>query len=277
MVNYKEIAIFYTTAFFVLLAILSALSFCFLIPFVIDPAWSTLSQNFIETNCTTISGTFLLGRHNCSWTSCSEGCTKEIFNCWQIEVEYSPVNNETVLTENSNSSSGLENKRLGRLYPNVKGCGYPPRVDCSRFVDLYGTVGSVFPCYYSSLQPNLVITYLDFDEIYIHLLYSTVIPIPAFLISIFYIVFAYLYFYAEEPVQCSSTNKKSSNDITNADSSSEDMTDSRTPESIRKSPIIDNVKYAIYKGKNVEKQNEDRKIYRQQNFTLVNESINFDE
>ena len=39
------------------------------------------------------------------------------------------------------------------------------RVDCSRFVDLYGTVGSVFPCYYSSLQPNLVITYLDFDEV----------------------------------------------------------------------------------------------------------------
>ena len=24
------------------------------------------------------------GKLNCSWSSCREGCTKEIFKCWQV-------------------------------------------------------------------------------------------------------------------------------------------------------------------------------------------------
>ena len=27
-----------------------------------------------------------LGKHNCTWSSCSEGCTKEIFTCWQVSL-----------------------------------------------------------------------------------------------------------------------------------------------------------------------------------------------
>jgi hypothetical protein len=41
------------------------------------------------------------------------------------------------------------------------------RVECSNFVSDYGSIGSVFPCYYSSIQPSLVITYLDFNEVII--------------------------------------------------------------------------------------------------------------
>ena len=26
----------------------------------------------------------ITGKQNCSWSSCREGCTKEIFNCWQV-------------------------------------------------------------------------------------------------------------------------------------------------------------------------------------------------
>ena len=26
----------------------------------------------------------IAGKQNCSWSSCREGCTKEIFNCWQV-------------------------------------------------------------------------------------------------------------------------------------------------------------------------------------------------
>jgi hypothetical protein len=34
--------------------------------------------NKYNTHCS------LVGKHNCTWSSCSEGCTKEIFTCWQV-------------------------------------------------------------------------------------------------------------------------------------------------------------------------------------------------
>ena len=48
--------IFYITAFFVLLAIFSISAMIFLIPFFIDPAWSTLQADFDEagTECKTV-------------------------------------------------------------------------------------------------------------------------------------------------------------------------------------------------------------------------------
>ena len=26
----------------------------------------------------------LLGKNNCIWSSCREGCTKEVYTCWQV-------------------------------------------------------------------------------------------------------------------------------------------------------------------------------------------------
>lgn len=41
-----------------------------------------------------------LGTSNCSWTSCREGCTKELFECTQIRVNYKlPVNASEELDE----------------------------------------------------------------------------------------------------------------------------------------------------------------------------------
>ena len=51
-----DLLIFYTTAFFVLLSIISVAAMIFLVPFFIDPAWSTIRANFKEngTLCQTV-------------------------------------------------------------------------------------------------------------------------------------------------------------------------------------------------------------------------------
>ncbi len=61
---FLDLLLFYTTAFFVLLAIFSAFALIFLVPFFIDPAWSTLSADFDPegTNCTTVLGVYREGR-----------------------------------------------------------------------------------------------------------------------------------------------------------------------------------------------------------------------
>jgi hypothetical protein len=46
------------------------------------------------------------GQAQAGWRSCQEGCTKEIFTCWQVEVAYAPVDGGQA--------------RTGKLYPNVK-------------------------------------------------------------------------------------------------------------------------------------------------------------
>ncbi len=53
------------------------------------------------------------GRSNCEWSSCEEGCTKTIFTCWQIEVDY-------VLPGVEVGPGSKPPKRRGRLFPNVK-------------------------------------------------------------------------------------------------------------------------------------------------------------
>ena len=54
----KDSLIFYSTAFSVLLSILSITAMMFLVPFFIDPAWSTLQADFDVngTNCYTTTG-----------------------------------------------------------------------------------------------------------------------------------------------------------------------------------------------------------------------------
>lgn len=59
------------------------------------------------------------GTSNCSWTSCREGCTKELYDCTQIRVNYKLPDNTS---EGSNGEGGAvgdveddeENKRMPR-------------------------------------------------------------------------------------------------------------------------------------------------------------------
>lgn len=256
----KEKALFYLTAFFVLLGTFSLFAFLFLVPFVIEPAFTTIFMQFntVPASCVTVEVESFKGVSNCSWTSCREGCTKEMYECTQIRVNYkvSKSGNETIVLEGSpealealeyqsvrleralreydyidaagpggDESAMLEggadqtvgdlysdmdaiSQTMGnesewffsgaRLYPNVKGCGYPPMLNCTIWSKKYKDIGSNFSCYYSMVDPSLVISDLDLWQNTLNLVYAMAIPIPSFIISVIYLTFAYFLIYNED-------------------------------------------------------------------------------
>ena len=114
------------------------------------PITTLLRSIYFHLTLDTLSGEWMEGKNKCDWSSCREGCTKEIFNCWKIRVKY--VINDTEVSE-------------GRLLPNVYGCGYPPRIVCAEFAGKFGEVDTEFSCFYSQVDPERVITHLDYDEV----------------------------------------------------------------------------------------------------------------
>nr|KAF7427579.1 hypothetical protein H0235_007273 [Vespula pensylvanica] len=210
---------------------------------------SLLARIKESTAITTIVETFYNDRikpqrtSNCSWTSCREGCTKELYDCTQIRVNYKlPINtsseDEAGPVEGGRAVGGVEDDEesmrlkkpryeralrdydyiedlddedfaedddaglpkpfptalyltslssrvrslLGdnetkfaglmgndsewyftgaKLFPNVKGCGYPPVLNCSIFYQQYANIGHNFSCYYSKVDPGIVISELD--------------------------------------------------------------------------------------------------------------------
>ncbi|XP_015594494.1 protein tipE isoform X2 [Cephus cinctus] len=213
--------LFYTTAFFILLGTFSLFAFLFLVPFVIDPAFTTIFMQFDTrpAECVTIDVESRRGASNCSWTSCREGCTKELYDCTQIRVNYKlPVNTseaeEDGTGEEGRAGGGVEGDEdaksryeralreydyaediddvfdedgdsglpkpfptglMGndsewyftgaKLFPNVKGCGYPPMLNCSNFYRQYANIGQNFSCYYSKVDPGIVISDLDMWQV----------------------------------------------------------------------------------------------------------------
>lgn len=254
----KQKALFYTTAFFVLLATFSLFSFLFLVPFVIEPAFQTIFMEFDENRaqCFTEEAIIRAGTKNCTWTSCREGCTRDVYQCTQIYVNYkiypngtNPYN-ETImipttpvikvvkveddddrrrrrdtLSKDYDYQSGNENEnnlgdvsvdytneaseglmpntseyfyRRARLFPNVKGCGYPPFLNCTVWNRFYQQEGANFTCYYSRVDPRLVVSHLDMSKNTLHLILAMAIPIPSFIISVIYLTFAYFKIYNED-------------------------------------------------------------------------------
>lgn len=279
----KQKLLFYTTAFFILLGTFSLFAFLFLVPFVIDPAFTTIFMQFDENPafCLTVESLHLHGAKNCSWASCREGCTKDIYQCTQIRVNYKlnywDVVKEMNMTQSSTPSppqalairsmldpfgetsdgktpDGIndhakhdrnvraireydyadtpdifsdknpftnENEPFmevsdlaemtglmgndsewyftgARLFPNVKGCGYPPMLNCTIWTKKYVKEGSNFSCYYSKVDPGLVISDLDMWQNTLNLVYAMAIPIPSFIISVIYLTFAYFVIYNED-------------------------------------------------------------------------------
>ena len=322
----REKLLFYTTAFFILLGTFSLFAFLFLVPFVIEPAFTTIFMEFEEVPalCETFSTVRRYGARNCSWSSCREGCTKEIYDCTQIMVNYRlnlynytdefnfteyhinlkeaekyvpPVKRtdryerairddyEYELGGNDPLISSLEGGGVGggggggggdgigsvssglpttdsdggiimehlnfgdedgsngyliedsaiepestfinadgndvfeeiselnrglinnsgmyffvgaHLYPNVKGCGYPPMLNCTIWLKRYMKIGVKFPCYYSKVDPSVVISHLDYWQNTLNLVYSMAIPIPSFIISVIYLTYAYFKIYNED-------------------------------------------------------------------------------
>ena len=66
---------------------LAIIIFVFAAIWYIDPALLTLVLRFRQAKCFTRNHDFLIGISNCSWTSCRLGCTREIYRCWQIQVQ----------------------------------------------------------------------------------------------------------------------------------------------------------------------------------------------
>lgn len=329
--TFREKALFYTTAFFILLATFSLFAFLFLVPFVIEPAFTTIFMQFDESPafCVTVDLTHLYGAKNCSWASCREGCTKDIYECQQIRVNYKTsaqlaaeaaaaeagsddasatstvaskatpatatknTGDSSVRNDNSKSSlkpnldslsgnsktnkpistmdrdsssslhgrskfdsalsrferavradydyidmlvddrtngfadhkNGLVSSIIGedntlmeypddmnelngngsewfftgaRLFPNVKGCGYPPILNCTIWTKKYWKLGTNFTCYYSRVDPGLVISDLDMWQNTLNLVYAMAIPIPSFIISVIYLAFAYFVIFNED-------------------------------------------------------------------------------
>lgn len=85
-----------------------------------------------------------------------------------------------------------------KLFPNVKGCGYPPMLNCSIFYQQYAIIGQNFSCYYSKVDPGIVISDLDMWQVYMNLVYAMAIPIPSFIISVIYLTIAYFKIYNED-------------------------------------------------------------------------------
>lgn len=211
----REKVLFYLTTFFILLGILSLFVFLFLVPFLIEPAITTIFMEFDETptTCVTAFSEEREGASNCSqpggWASCREGCTREIYQCAQIFVNY------TVYGDRAKDLNARHRRSLlvrgyqpiepepatwvysnARIFPNVKGCGYPPHLNCSVFQSRYFNVGSSYPCYYSRVEPWVVITELDLAKSTRQLIYSMVFPIPCFVVSVVYVALAYFCVYA---------------------------------------------------------------------------------
>ena len=53
---------------------------------MLDPAISTIMHEFTEEPvvCKVNNITIKKGRSNCNWSSCREGCTAQIYTCFQV-------------------------------------------------------------------------------------------------------------------------------------------------------------------------------------------------
>ncbi|CAB0010866.1 unnamed protein product [Nesidiocoris tenuis] len=186
---------FYTSLCCGTTAILSVFAFLFLIPFVVDPAISTILADYESqpVTCVAVEHVYAEGLSNCSWSSCREGCTNAPLRCHQIFVNY------TKLPFEEWQKGGVDLESLEwdvgetKFYINTEGCGYPPRVNCSEFAKKYGfsNLGKPFPCYYSKTYPDMVVARYSWDDNLKYLILSLVIPNVLFAVSIGILIYWY--------------------------------------------------------------------------------------
>lgn len=75
---------------------------------------------------------------------------------------------------------------------------YPPFLNCTIWNRFYQQENSNFSCFYSRIDPRLVVTHLDMWKNSLHLVLAMAIPIPSFIISVIYLTFAYFIIYNED-------------------------------------------------------------------------------
>jgi len=191
--SWRERISFYTTSTLAFFSVTAGASLLFLVPLYVDPAISTLVADFVEipTLCITTRREETAGLLNCSWSSCREGCTSDLYKCTHIYVQYLEVNLTTTLSAFSNGTASTNGTQLSTALPiitpaaaaaimynltelnrseeaillvNIKGCGYPPSVKCKNFTEFYGQEGTIFPCFYSKQNRTIVMTTYKRDD-----------------------------------------------------------------------------------------------------------------
>ncbi|KAH8384121.1 hypothetical protein KR009_012192 [Drosophila setifemur] len=166
--SWRERARFYGTSTLAFFSVTAGASLLFLVPLYVDPAISTLSHDFIAnpTLCTTTRREDLVGIFNCSWSSCREGCTSDLYRCIHIYVTF--IEQNITIPENMtdfrNYTADAEQSGEATLLVNIKGCGYPPTVTCKDFNGYYGVEGAIFPCFYSRKNKTVVLTSYNHDD-----------------------------------------------------------------------------------------------------------------
>ena len=98
---------FYATSVLALVATSGGAALLFLVPLYVDPAISTLAADFSPETvpCSTFRREDLVGLFNCTWSSCREGCTSDVYRCTHIYVTYKPWSNVKTKNEIRNDSS----------------------------------------------------------------------------------------------------------------------------------------------------------------------------
>ena len=80
------------------------------------------------------------------------------------------------------------------LLVNIKGCGYPPDVACATFFSKYETFldeAKTFPCYYSRVNPWIVIEVYKSSEMMASIIASIVVPNVIFIVSLSILLYWY--------------------------------------------------------------------------------------
>ncbi|KAI4501221.1 hypothetical protein M0802_003594 [Mischocyttarus mexicanus] len=190
---------FYATSALAFVATSGGAALLFLVPLYVDPAISTLAADFSPEPviCTTSRREELWGLFNCTWSSCREGCTSDVYRCTHIYVTYSPWSNDSMKNDTDTSGPATttttttttataavpDHSAKSHVYSflfsttaptsgdieavllvNIKGCGYPPVVDCENFTRDMGYEGAKFPCYYSRVNGSIVMASYNREE-----------------------------------------------------------------------------------------------------------------
>ncbi|KAL5241617.1 hypothetical protein ACI65C_009027 [Semiaphis heraclei] len=183
----REKVWFYSTLSFAMIAVGSGSALLFLVPLYVDPAVSTLLADFVPepVQCTTVRREQLAGLYNCTWSSCREGCTSDVYNCSHIYVAYRTSAGGVSGVGGGGGGGGLQ-VASGRggdvivteavLLVNIKGCGYPPAVACSNFTKAYGVPGATFPCHYSRQNYTLAVVGYDKRQQYADIVHYFAVP-----------------------------------------------------------------------------------------------------
>jgi len=198
---------YYTSLILGTLCIVSVFAFLFLVPFVLDPAISTMIHDFTETpvTCAVTNVSIINGKKNCNWSSCREGCTADMFHCYQVRVKYSHQEfkegrKADAIREQDwvslEREDNIEKKMMNDtpLLVNIKGCGYPPDIACPRFASRYNDTWhkqETFPCYYSKVNPWIVLETYEPSEMIGSIIASVTVPNFIFLISLIVLLYWY--------------------------------------------------------------------------------------